>query len=112
MTHPTITKEQVDALLKTLAPVREPEFWTKLCQAAYKLGRNAGLEEARLACKKVKTAVATEWKSWPVDAGTVKDNCITAIESLKDNTPATLPDWMRDDAEDEQALMDRDMGDN
>ena len=23
-----------------------------------------------------------------------------------------LPDWMRDDAEDEQALMDRDMGDN
>ena len=23
-----------------------------------------------------------------------------------------MPDWMRDDAEDEQALMDRDMGDN
>lgn len=27
-------------------------------------------------------------------------------------TPDDLPDWMRDDEEDEQALMDRDMGDN
>lgn len=26
--------------------------------------------------------------------------------------PDELPDWMKQDAEDEQALMDRDMGDN
>lgn len=79
MTHPTITKEQVDALLKTLAPVREPEFWTKLCQAVYKLGRNAGLEAA-----KQHVLHANEECVGCPDG---PDEFAASIESLKDNTP-------------------------
>ena len=67
-----ISKEQVDALLRRLAPVREPKFWTDFAQAAFKLGRNAGLEEAKRAA---------------LDSiGLTTVSTVERIESLKDNT--------------------------
>lgn len=81
MTHPTITKEQALQLAREAGFKQRysiPNEWWMLtddierfAKSIYKLGRNAGLEEARKA--------------------TVPHSCVMsaarAIESLKDNTP-------------------------
>lgn len=77
-----ISKEQVDALLRRLAPVREPKFWTDFAQACFKLGRNAGLEEAAKIC----TELAELNRKAMTDSMWQQEEC-AAIESLKDNTP-------------------------
>ncbi len=51
----TISKEQAMQLALEAGwrgwPLGQNEFIKRFGQAAYKLGRNAGLEEAKLACK-------------------------------------------------------------
>lgn len=50
---------------------------------------------------------------WPISRNTPEGAVLYALRKLP--APAikpTLPDWMKDDADDVQALMDRDMGDN
>lgn len=53
--------------------------------ALIKLGRNAGLEEAKQKCKQLEVAIDGAGNTYyrPADAR----QCVAAIESLKDNTP-------------------------
>lgn len=56
---------------------------TALCNAAFKLGRNAGLEEAAKIC----TELAELNRKAMTDSMWQQEECAAAIESLKDNTP-------------------------
>ena len=62
-----------------------PDELHRLAQAAFKLGRNAGLEEAKQKCKQLEVAIDGAGNTYyrPADAR----QCVAAIESLKDNTP-------------------------
>lgn len=55
----------------------------RICQAAFKLGRNAGLEEAAKIC----TELAELNRKAMTDSMWQQEECAAAIESLKDNTP-------------------------
>lgn len=90
----TISKDQAVALAREAGIVPHPgnsgmnlscsdETIQALTQAAYKLGRNAGLEEAKQVCN----TVAAEWATFHQVAPSAAYNCATAIEYLEDNTP-------------------------
>ena len=57
----------------------------RFAQSVHKLGRNAGLEEAKQKCKQLEVAIDGAGNTYyrPADAR----QCVAAIESLKDNTP-------------------------
>lgn len=88
----TITKEQAVQLAREAGfggmitgVVGTTEELHRLVQAAFKLGRNAGLEEAKQKCKQLEVAIDGAGNTYyrPADAR----QCVAAIESLKDNTP-------------------------
>ena len=68
-----ISKEQQDAIL-----------FIEFLEAAYKMGRNAGLEEAKQAC--VATHSKRSKEGFKTGYNAIMQ-CSDAIESLKDNTP-------------------------
>ena len=89
-----ISKEQAVQLARESGAVVEiglaPVFYTHdqihdFAKAAYTLGRNAGLEEAKQKCKQLEVAIDGAGNTYyrPADAR----QCVAAIESLKDNTP-------------------------
>lgn len=58
--------------------------WLEYAQVAFKLGRNAGLDEAKQKCKQLEVAIDGAGNTYyrPADAR----QCVAAIESLKDNS--------------------------
>ena len=67
-----ISKEQQDAIL-----------FIEFLEAAYKMGRNSGLDEAAKVC----TELAELNRKAMTDSMRQQEECATAIESLKNNTP-------------------------
>lgn len=60
----------------------------RLVQAAFKLGRNAGLEEAAQKCRAAAASIWDYHDDGRKEIGAnVCNNLAAAIESLKDNTP-------------------------
>ena len=107
-----ITQYQVEALLHKLAPVREPEFWSALCNAAIQHYINSQQVRVPMTDADRKTAWYSEHEAHR--KGTAYAQYCAGIRRAEAHhgIKEIEPDWMRDDAEDEQTLMDRDMGDN
>jgi hypothetical protein len=86
MTHPTIAKEQVEKLARdagykhpdAVGDCEDFEYFDLdiFAEAIYKLGRNAGLEEAK------QIAASENEALWSISG-----EIAASIESLKDNTP-------------------------
>ena len=90
MNHP-ISKEQAVQLAREAGVVDGPKILMmatpdelhRFAQAAFKLGRNSGLEEAAKVC----TELAELNRKAMTDSMWQQEECASAIESLKEPTP-------------------------